>query len=234
MRIATWNLARPRPNGWKLTPRIEQKLQEVNADIWVLTETHAALKPGPDYASHGSEYDQSLHRVGEHWTMIWSRYPIIQQIPTSMSQLAACCEIHTPLGPSIVYGTVLPDGTAKSWQPHYDKIKAQGKDWKRLRADFPRHLLFVAGDFNQNRGGPHLYGTNEGRDLLTTALHDADLICATERDLATFGILRTLQTIDHICVPAAWRQRVSVGAWEGTCDDGVQLSDHNGIVIDLS
>jgi hypothetical protein len=26
---------------------------------------------------------------------------------------------------------------------------------------------------------------------------------------------------------------VSVGAWEGTCEDGVRLSDHNGICIDL-
>jgi hypothetical protein len=72
--------------------------------------------------------------------MIWSRYPVVQQIETCTPELAACCEIETPLGLSIVYGTVLPDGTAKSWQPHYDAIEAQRQDWKRLRARFPSHL----------------------------------------------------------------------------------------------
>jgi len=234
MRIATWNVARPNPRGWKIAPRIEQKLQRISADIWILTETHADLKPGPDYTSHGSEYDQSVHHAGEHWTMIWSRYPIVRQLDTRTPELAACCEIETPLGLSIVYGTVLPDGTAKPWDAHYEAIKKQAQDWAQLCADHPNHLLFVAGDFNQNRGGPHQYGTTEGRNRLTNALRDADLFCATEDDLVVEGKLAKLRTIDHICVPSAWPHSVDVGAWEGTCEDGVRLSDHNGICVDLT
>ena len=39
--------------------------------------------------------------------------------------------------------------------------------------------------------------------------------------------------IDHICVPEAWAERTTVvDAWPGTID-GVRLSDHSAVVIEI-
>jgi len=44
-RIATWNLERPKLNGWKKNPLIQEKINEIDADIWILTETNASIAP---------------------------------------------------------------------------------------------------------------------------------------------------------------------------------------------
>jgi hypothetical protein len=48
LKIATWNLNRPRWGSWH-KPTILAKLQEVNADIWILTETNSVISPGENY-----------------------------------------------------------------------------------------------------------------------------------------------------------------------------------------
>jgi endonuclease/exonuclease/phosphatase family metal-dependent hydrolase len=36
--IATWNLQKLTPGSWKEKAPIKQKIQEINADIWIFTE----------------------------------------------------------------------------------------------------------------------------------------------------------------------------------------------------
>lgn len=43
MKIATWNLDRPRRGGWKKNPIIQEQIDEINADIWILTETNRVI-----------------------------------------------------------------------------------------------------------------------------------------------------------------------------------------------
>ena len=38
--IATWNVERPKPTGWKIPPAQVRRMAAVDADVWVLTETH--------------------------------------------------------------------------------------------------------------------------------------------------------------------------------------------------
>ncbi|APW47985.1 hypothetical protein [Rhodoferax antarcticus] len=50
MKIANWNLKRIGPSERRAEP-IRQQLKAVNADIWVLTETHELISPGSDFSS---------------------------------------------------------------------------------------------------------------------------------------------------------------------------------------
>lgn len=137
--------------------------------------------------------------------------------------------------PLIVYGTVFPDGTAKSWQPHYDAIHVQQKDWVDYQALHPEYGFVLAGDFNQNRNGPHYYGTRDGRELLAQALRDAQLTCVTDGSLAQSAQAKFHQMIDHICVSTAWLPFVhQASLWEPVGSDGVKASDHHGVSIDLA
>ena len=138
--------------------RILDIIQKVDADIWILTETNEIVVPGSDYHAVASTPVDGLHRSGENWTTIWSRFPVTGVIPTHAPEIAVCVEIDSPAGPLIVYGTVLPyhadrvasDGY-RGWQSHYESIPRHGADWRKIRQDYPTHVICVAGDFNQSR-----------------------------------------------------------------------------------
>jgi len=49
VRIATWNVERVKPQGWKIAPAQKRRMTEVDADIWILTETHIDHSPGHGY-----------------------------------------------------------------------------------------------------------------------------------------------------------------------------------------
>ncbi len=76
------------------------------------------------------------------------------------------------------------------------------------------------------------YGTADVRQLMTEALAAADLSCVTEADFrAKSGLTR--QNIDHVCLSPELASMVrNVRAWVGTIA-GLQLSDHNGITVEL-
>lgn len=104
-RIATWNLERPKQNGWVKNQRRLDKIREINADVWVLTETSKAIDLQSDYVSiASSEYD----KTGENLSTIWSRWKLLQHLPTFDPTFAVCAEIDSPFGAMIIYGTVIP------------------------------------------------------------------------------------------------------------------------------
>jgi hypothetical protein len=47
VKIATWNLARVLPTNTQRCAEIVRWLDAVDADVWVLTETHDSVSPGP-------------------------------------------------------------------------------------------------------------------------------------------------------------------------------------------
>ncbi|MBK6357132.1 MAG: endonuclease/exonuclease/phosphatase family protein [Betaproteobacteria bacterium] len=238
IRVATWNLKRPKRNGWQRNANIQAKLREINADIWVLTETNAVIIPTSNqYPEAGYVSVASLpskdHQLGESFSTIWSRWGITRTIPTFDSEMAVCAETITPLGPMIVYGTIItyandkgPRGTSTRWKEHQKAIKAQGTDWLELRTQFPDHLLCVAGDFNQNLDGTDWYSEAESDQLLARALEAASLRCVTSQDMRKdFNLSRA--NIDHICISGA--AETIVAPWEGE-----SMSDHNGVAVIIS
>ncbi|HEX6535479.1 MAG TPA: endonuclease/exonuclease/phosphatase family protein [Gemmatimonadaceae bacterium] len=248
MRLATWNLERPRRGSVRRLPGLRARIATIDADVWVLTETNDEAVDLSASHPHRVSTDPipGLHTSGERWTTIWSRLPAMR-LETYDSQIAACARLDAPGGRLLVYGTVLPyhadagrSGRAKPWKEFRRIVPRQRADWERLRAEFPDDRLCVAGDLNQSLDerrwhGRQWYGAASTRALLLDALAAARLTCVTAHDLVATGHLSTQSTIDHICIDLALADRVrTVGAWEAGCGDGVRLSDHNGVYVELA
>jgi hypothetical protein len=121
------------------------------------------------------------------------------------------------------------------WQVYYGQIGRQVAEWQALRGLHPDAPLVVAGDFNQDRDGSGWYGTRHGRDLLTRALDDAGLTCVTDEDVVATGKLRASRLVDHIAICDRWANlpAAHLTCWEKTDHDGIHLSDHPTVAIDL-
>lgn len=245
MRIATWNVERPKPNGWKIPPVQLRRMAAVNADVWVLTETHVDHQPTEEHVHRAFCPPYADRRPStEVWTAIWSRWPL-QELsdPAPHRRGTVTARVETPSGPLIVYGTVIPwaneprfdDGRrARMWEAHEAEIVRQGNEWQRIRTSYPDLPVIVAGDFNQDRDGSGWYGKAAARLALTSALQAADLACVTEQDAVASGLLRTDHLVDHICVSAELTERVTVRCWDRIDDTGQRLSDHPTVAIDVT
>jgi hypothetical protein len=238
VRIATWNLEYAAGQA-KNRQRLDL-IASTQADVWILTETHDDI----DLSVLGHHSAQSearpTARPGGRWVTIWSRYPILERVDVDDPIRTVAAVLDAPVGRLVVYGTVLPwhtdpgpDGDARAWSEHHRVIPLQGAEWLRLATDHSDASLCVAGDFNTNLGGLQYYGTREGRTLLRVALDAAGLACVTETDRVPEGRLR-YSPIDHICISKALADRATVvEAWEGTTVEGVKLSDHSGLMIEV-
>ena len=133
-----------------------------------------------------------------------------------------------------VYGTVIPwsherepDGTLRLWDVHGAELGRQAAEWRALIEVGP---LCVAGDFNQawTRGG---YGTRALREAHHRAADRAGLACLTAAESAN-----DIPVIDHVLLSRDWADqhsaRVSL-TWPGRRADGLHMSDHPGVAIDL-
>lgn len=115
------------------------------------------------------------------------------------------------------------------------EVDDEGEEWTILRAQYPNAVVIVVGNFNQNLGAPHCYGTKQCRYLLRKQLVGADLLCRTDADEISPGTFVN-PPIDHVCVGVpAGKYLVSniVIGWEGT-QGGVRLSDHSAVVAEMS
>ncbi len=239
MRIATWNLERPKLRSATKNKAILDQLIAIDADLWVLTETNDAIKL-PGYFAASSPPVSGYHAAGENFTTVLSRWPIVRKLTTQNSSLSVCVEVAAPAGPCLVYGTIIPyanyrgaDGQSKRWVEHRNSIAAHQSDWKRLRAEFPAHSIVVAGDFNQSRDGSGWYEDAESVQALSAALAECELACVTQEDFRrSFGLERA--TIDHVCIGGPLgATSVRVEAWPGTTAGGLRVSDHNGVVVSV-
>jgi hypothetical protein len=243
MRVATWNLERPRARSWKRTPRQLARMADVAADVWVLTETRIDVTPGSGmHGMHAPPHPQRRPDHDERWVGIWSRWPLA---PTGIDPApsgSVSAVVERAEGPFVIYGTVLPwanepgdDGRARMWQVHEREVERQGEDWAELRRRFPGLPLIVAGDFNQDRDGSGWYGTPKVRAALTRALDDAGLVCVTTEDVVRSGRLADQHLVDHIAVSETLltSMEATMSCWARTDTDGVRLSDHPTVAVDL-
>jgi endonuclease/exonuclease/phosphatase family metal-dependent hydrolase len=168
----------------------------------------------------------------------------MRRLPVRDEERTVAAVIETPVGLLMVFGTVLPwhcdrgrherDAVVPNWSEHYRVIVEQAEEWRALRSAYPDAALCVAGDLNVNLGGPHYFGTNRGRDLLREAMQQNGLACTTETDRIPVGML-AYPPIDHILISNHLADRTLVVAgWEGRTRDGVRLSDHSGLAVELS
>ena len=245
MRIANWNLQRVHPSESR-AERIVKQLKLVQADIWVLTETHELISPGELFSSVMSGMHDAESKPGEHWAGIWSRFPL-KHLPSFVSDESRCTAAlikHPEIGEVTVYATVLPwigsawrDIEAAGGAAFEAALNTYTTDWQKLRAAFPNALHVVAGDFNQDLAPYHYYGSKIQRAVLQDALVAAHMKAVTGglNDPVGTDIANRHACIDHICIsdsPAV--QVIKTTRWPGAGKPDLQLSDHFCLAVDLT
>lgn len=242
MRIGTWNL-----ECVVFGERNADRLAHLNArdaDIWILTETHEEIDLKSTHPHHVRSNDRPRSSNSMHWVSIWSRFPIVSNVEAVDAVRSAICIVEAPIGQLCLFGTVWPwhsdqgeypyDKVSGAWvrQPHV--VAQQHQEWLRLRESYQGAALCVAGDLNMTFGGPGNYGSREGRAACAKAMDQLDLACTTAWANVPPGLLEW-SPIDHVLLPneIARRTRV-VDAWRGKPGDPKRLSDHSGIVVEVS
>jgi exonuclease III len=242
MRIATWNVERPTTLGRRR--RLQEWLTRIDADIWILTETHEDLRPSPAHAVVATTQPDRPQRSGEAWAMIWSRYPICRLEETRDAARSVSALVALPNADElVVYATVLPWlGSAWGNPPSREgafarALSAQLADWLHLRANHPAAAFCVAGDLNQDLAPRHYYGSAQNRAILGRSLTEAGLACLTSGALdPVFQQSNgTRAAIDHIAVSSDLSNRVTTrGRWPDSESPVRALSDHFGIWVDFA
>ena len=212
--------------------------------MWVLTETHDSISPGPGFGRAATAGADRPGDSGERWTAIWSRFPIEALPPTSDPIRAVAARVVPPDGaPLIVYGTVLPwlgspwrEFAAANGRAFAEALEVQARDWRALRESNPDHDIVVAGDFNQDLADTHYYGSRANRHSLLLALERAELVALTAgRNDPVRRDSSPCACIDHICISK--RARWQPGArrrWPDVRKPDRGLSDHFGTTIELA
>jgi hypothetical protein len=237
VKIATWNVQRP-SNGGPLNSQRLKKIEERDADIWILTETREVISLR-DWHNLSSFPIPGYHAEGETLVTIWSKWPIRA---ISASRFTACAEIIIPsLGPSLIYGTVIPwdkdEGfsdrlKAGRWDEHRRQTKVQTSEWEVLAKSYPEHLLFILGDFNQHRGQVGSYRDNGSVTKISDSLFSCGLECITENSDKCANLSKPL--VDHICLPKSLVASSCLDVWPYDEIDGVRLSDHHGVMVTIA
>ncbi len=245
IRIATWNLDRPRRSEAKRRELLIHTLQSesIQADVWILTETHASVSPGPEFSCVTTEEPDPLHEPGESWVSIWSRFPIERLGKTSdQSRAVAVRIVPEKARPLVIYGTVLP-WVGSSWRglPSKDgaafsaALATQLSDWVFFQRSNPQCDFVLGGDLNQDLSAAHYYGSRQNKALLRFALNTAQLVCLTEAEIDPVPKhVPTHASIDHICVGTGLTRVGSPISWPILDKPQRSLSDHFGVVVNLA
>jgi len=242
VKIANWNLDRPVKPSKRRREAFAHWMSEVDADVWVLTETCDDIAPGENYHAHstrGADREGDSH---ERWVTIWSRYPL-ETLETSDPVRTVAARVRHPDEPFVVFGTVLPwlgsswrDVPAEQGESFRAALALQLDDWKQLRSRFPREALFVLGDFNQDLAHSHYYGSRLNKEYLKRALVEAGLTALTAAyDDPVRQRSADCACIDHICLSegARW-QPVHTICWPFGPKPEKWLTDHFGVAVECT
>jgi endonuclease/exonuclease/phosphatase family metal-dependent hydrolase len=144
--------------------------------------------------------------------------------------------------PLVVYGTVLP-WIGSTWQgiPSANgaafsaALNAQLSDWVSLQREHPDCDFVLAGDFNQDMGKSHYYGSRRNQEALQSAIATAKLRCLTAAGLdPVLKHAPSHASIDHICVSAGLVSVSSPVSWPISDSPQKGLSDHFGVLVELA
>ena len=241
MRIGTWNVAYG--IGQAANSRRRRQIEAIDADIWVLTETHDDLRPGDHYADHSSAQrppGASTVRERSRWVSIWTRLPFMNKaVKLNDPERTTAALIDCGQCALLVYGTVLP------WYGDTERggmggaLSAQAPEWASLPHEHGAPCC-VAGDFNVNLGGPHVYGSRASKQLLSDALRDAELDPVTDHSHQSdfYSNTRTGVNphglVNHIALSPQLAATAKIVSIFGPRDSGGSfMSDHAGVVVEL-
>lgn len=244
MKIATWNVDRACPGNGARAGRIRRAIAEIEADVWVLTETHPDFTPGEGFARAAVSAGAPDREGTECWVAIWVRRDLASKDLTLSGQperSAASLLSGTNGSPVIVFGSVLPwradvrDSERRGGAAFAHAIEAQSADWDLLCKEHSDAVFCLAGDFNQelNANGP--VGTKRGREALVEAFGRRDLVCVTGGDLDPLVARGWPASIDHIVIgPGLQVIPDSHRVWPNQYPLHKNMPDHHGFCVELT
>ena len=220
MTIATWNLERLKYTNE--TAKIISILENGNADILVLTEydERVNLKNYPFQIATRSlaELQPEYYKSSEKRVKIYSKYEIVNQLPTYDYYTSCCAEIKTERGNLLVYGTII--GIFGNRHENFKTdLQKQISDFRTLSKN---HNLCIIGDYNISFSDNY-YFTNWGRNELNIFFNEDKMINLT---------CHLVEAIDHIAISEVFIGDAQLGIPEWNIDK--KLSDHKGISINLA
>lgn len=221
MKIATWNIERPKKTGVRV-PRIIESLEKVDPDILILTETNEAVYLGEGYNYfHTDILQESFYKEGERRTSIYSKYQLTGNHVTFRADTSICTKLKTPFGDLAVYGTVI--GINGNRRKNFDAdLEKQLEDFERISVNenFCENFC-IGGDLNMSFGDNY-YFTQDGRKKLINSFEKLKMTNLTA------GIL---ENIDHIVISNQFLKGKTYKSTEWNRDK--RLSDHIGVCVTI-
>ena len=239
IKIANWNIERV-PNQARAN-RIKNAMSDIDADIWVLTETREIVHIS-SYSTVVSEVRDGEAGKREYWSAISSRYPIesLNHLVSDKEYCTASKIIHPEYGLIVVYALVLP-WAGKNWRgipsrggaAFASALASCKADWEQLQKAYPDAVHIVAGDFNQGLIDKHYYGSKKNQEKLELALKESNLLALTSGTNDPIANSTPEHAcIDHICISKSARADViSIGRYPFTDRPDKRLSDHFCVFI---
>lgn len=217
MKIATWNAERLRHK--KLLGEMLHSVDEVNADILVLTETDQRLHPKYRFCYETPRMAISqpgIYAPTENRISLYTSYPCVRQHSTYDENTAICVELETEKGNLIVYGTII-GVYGNRHQTFLPDLMRQMDDLHRLTK--LGSAVCFCGDFNCSFADNY-YFTAAGRAAILNGLKDCNLSLLTADQP---------ECIDHIALTEgfAGSTEVKIAEW----NQSKTLSDHKGIAV---
>lgn len=217
MKIATWNVERLRHKH--LLGEMLHSIDEVNADILVLTETDQRLHPKCRFCYKTPRMAISqpgIYAPTENRISLYTSYPCVRQHPTYDENTALCVELVTENGNLIVYGTII-GVYGNRHQTFLPDLMRQMDDLRRLTK--LGSAVCFCGDFNCSFADNY-YFTAAGRAAILNGLKGCNLSLLTADQP---------ECIDHIALTESFAgsAEVRIAEW----NQAKTLSDHKGIAV---
>ena len=232
MKIATWNVERLKHRN--SLDKILSAIEDIQADILVLTETDERINPNYLYGFHTpklhgapSSYHMpsrykgyvaaDVYAITENRVSIYTNYHCVKQYETYDKYTAICIELETEIGNLLVYGTII--GVIGNRDESFKQdLLLQTMDYGRLSKN---GNICICGDFNCSFADNY-YFTNFGRDTLI------DYFARNRISLITRN---QPKCIDHIAVSQDFIDAATVNISEWNLNK--LLSDHKGIAAEI-
>ena len=219
MKIATWNIERLKHKSDIV--RINSVLDELKADILVLTETDNRVELKNYRFSIQTprlkEIQPDYYLESENRITIYTNYEIIKQHETYDKYTSLCVELKTERGNITVYGTIIGIFGNRNKNFKTD-LSQQINDYKKLSQE--KNFCFI-GDYNISFSDNY-YFTNNGRNELNKVFRECRLNLLTRE---------RRECIDHIAISEDFTTNLETEIGEWNLDK--KLSDHKGIYVEL-
>ena len=227
IRVATWNVEWATPET-KAGKRIQQIINQIDADIFVLTEGCKELMSDGFLLDGGTDWGYESGDKRRRKVLLWSRYPLVYLFQGEGFQLPEgrfiAATVQHPVGDIRIYGVCIPwkDAHVRTgrkdrtpWEDHSTYLEGL-----RQLVEQEKSPLVVLGDFNQRI--PRVSQPVLVAEQLSRCMNGLQVCTALPLDKPL---------IDHIAISNQFSfSNVEIIPDR---DEHGKLSDHRGVVTEI-